>query len=111
MRLELCGIDGMTESHRRNEFLQIGINRVLIELTLGHSRGEGLAGKIEPVVLKLHATCEESFIVKADRKARVDRPIVFRCELQYLVADPKPGSRNNRRDLNAGGHGLFYILQ
>src|SRR5262249_19865272 len=107
--LKLCRVDWMTEPNRSNDFFQIGIDGILIELAFGEPGGERSSLKVEAVLIQLHATRKETFLGKADPECGVDRPVVFRSKSKVFVANPRPRSGDRRCDLNAGCDSLFDL--
>ena len=108
--LELAGIHGMSEPHRRYELLQIRVARILVEPALRDLRGKRLAAKVEAVIFQADTGGEEPLAVEGHRELAVNRPIVLGSELEILIAQPYPGAGEMGRELNAADR-LVYLLE
>src|SRR5215469_4380872 len=99
----------MTELHRGDKFLKVGIGRILVKLALSDLCRKCGAPELEAVVFEPHSRAEKPLPRERHGKGLINRPVVLRCEFEVFVIQPRPSTRNFGRNFDSGSDRLLDL--
>src|SRR5207247_2608496 len=101
---ERRGVHWVTEGELEHHPLEVGIDRILIELRRRNRGGKGRGGEIEAVALDGDRGGDEALPVEPHAELLAHRPILGRIEDELTVPNPAPGTGDLGGDVDIRRH-------